>query len=109
MLISRFLRILSTKCGGKNAVYKGNWKIRFLTSGTLTFTKLNGWNGQLDVFFVGGGGAGGNGIWDKKNGQANTGDGGSGGKYSETFNGTAPSGGSGGSGIVIIRNAREAA
>lgn len=217
------------------ASWKGNWKIRFLTSGTLTFTKLNGWNGQLDVFLVGGGGAGGNGIWDsgyvqpnrrgggagagytttktgvsvtintpysinigagaaapwtdpkengsaggdtsafsftakgggapksgsggnggsgggneghegatnggggtnagagqgtttrefgestgklyatggsgvsKKNGQANTGDGGSGGKYSETSNGTAPSGGSGGSGIVIIRNARGAA
>ncbi len=41
------------------ASWKNNWKIRFLTSGTLTFTKLNGWNGQLDVFLVGGG-AGGN-------------------------------------------------
>ena len=51
---------------------------------------------------------GGSGV-SKKNGQANTGDGGSGGKYSETSNGTAPSGGSGGSGIVIIRNARGAA
>lgn len=217
------------------ASWKNNWKIRFLTSGTLTFTKLNGWNGQLDVFLVGGGGAGGNGVWangyvqpdqrgggagagytmtktgvsvtintpysinigagaaapwtdpkengsaggdtsafsftakgggapqggsganggsgggnsghegatdggggtnagagqgtttrefgestgklyatggsgvSKKNGQANTGDGGSGGKYSETSNGTAPSGGSGGSGIAIIRNARGAA
>lgn len=38
------------------ANWKNNWKIRFLTSGTLTFTKLNGWNGQLDVFLVGGGG-----------------------------------------------------
>lgn len=45
------------------ANWKNNWKIRFLTSGTLTFTKLNGWNGQLDVFLVGGGGAGGNGVW----------------------------------------------
>ncbi|MBO9158066.1 MAG: hypothetical protein J7E01_13820, partial [Escherichia coli] len=41
------------------ASWKNNWKIRFLTSGTLTFTKLNGWNGQLDAFLVGGG-AGGN-------------------------------------------------
>ena len=40
------------------ASWKNNWKIRFLTSGTLTFTKLNGWNGQLDVFLVGGGGGG---------------------------------------------------
>lgn len=39
------------------ANWKNNWKIRFLTSGTLTFTKLNGWNGQLDVFLVGGGGS----------------------------------------------------
>lgn len=217
------------------ASWKNNWKIRFLTSGTFTVTKLNGWDGQLDVFLVGGGGAGGNGVWEngyvqperrgggagagytatqssvsvavntpyvvsigagatapftdpkengsaggdtsafsftakgggapkngaggnggsgggnsdyegatdggggtnagtgqgtttrefgmstgklyatggsgvsKKNGQANTGDGGSGGKYTETSNGTAPSGGSGGSGIVIIRNARGAA
>lgn len=216
-------------------VSQGNWKIRFLTSGTLTFTNLNGAEGGIDVFLVGGGGAGGNGVWDngyvqpdqrgggagagytttktgvsvtintpysinigagaaapwrdpkengsaggdtsafsftakgggapqggsganggsgggnsghegatnggggtnagagqgtttrefgestgklyatggsgvsKKNGQANTGDGGSGGKYNETSNGTAPSGGSGGSGIAIIRNARGAA
>ena len=37
-----------------------NWKIRFLTSGTLTFTKLNGAENGIDVFCVGGGGAGGN-------------------------------------------------
>ena len=42
------------------ASWKNNWKIRFLTSGTFTVTKLNGWNGQLDVFLVGGGGGGGN-------------------------------------------------
>lgn len=36
-----------------------NWKIRFLTSGTLTFTNLNGAEGGIDVFLVGGG-AGGN-------------------------------------------------
>ena len=42
------------------ANWKNNWKIRFLTSGTFTVTKLYGWNGQLDVFLVGGGGGGGN-------------------------------------------------
>ena len=216
------------------ASWKNNWKIRFLTSGTFTVTKLNGWDGQLDVFLVGGGGAGGNGVWEngyvhperrgggagagytatqssvsvavntpyvvsigagatapftdpkengsaggdtsafsftakgggapkngaggnggsgggnsdyegatdggggtnagtgqgtttrefgmstgklyatggsgisKKNGQANTGDGGSGGKFTE-ISGTTASGGSGGSGIVVVRNARGAA
>lgn len=40
-------------------VSQGNWKIRFLTSGTLTFTNLNGWDGKLDVFLVGGGASGG--------------------------------------------------
>ena len=43
------------------ASWKNNWKIRFLTSGTFTVTKLNGWDGRLDVFLVGGGGAGGKG------------------------------------------------
>ena len=41
------------------ASWKNNWKIRFLTSGTFTVTKLYGWNGQLDVFLVGGGASGG--------------------------------------------------
>ena len=41
------------------ASWKSNWKIRFLTSGTLTFTSLNGAEGGIDVFLVGGG-AGGN-------------------------------------------------
>ena len=36
----------------------GNWKIRFLTSGTLTFTALNGAENGIDVFLVGGGGGG---------------------------------------------------
>lgn len=36
-----------------------NWKIRFLTSGTLIFTNLYGWNGTIDAFLVGGGGGGG--------------------------------------------------
>ncbi len=39
-------------------VSQDNWKIRFLTSGTLTFTNLNGGDGLLDVFLVGGGGGG---------------------------------------------------
>lgn len=34
----------------------GDWKIRFLTSGTLTFTALNGAENGIDVFLVGGGG-----------------------------------------------------
>ena len=33
-----------------------NWKIRFLTSGTLIFTNLNGAEYGIDVFCVGGGG-----------------------------------------------------
>lgn len=40
------------------ANWKGNWKIRFLTSGTLTFTNLHGWNGLIDAFLVGGGAGG---------------------------------------------------
>ena len=42
------------------STWTGNWKIRFLTSGTLTFTTLNGASNGIDVFLVGGGGAGGN-------------------------------------------------
>jgi hypothetical protein len=38
-----------------------NWKIKFLTSGTLNLTNLNGATGGIDVFCVGGGGNGGNG------------------------------------------------
>lgn len=41
------------------ANWKGNWKIRFLTSGTLTFTNLNGAEDGIDVFLVGGGASGG--------------------------------------------------
>ena len=36
-----------------------NWKIRFLTSGTLTFSNLNGARGGIDCFLVGGGGGSG--------------------------------------------------
>ena len=39
-------------------VSQDNWKIRFLTSGTLTFTALNGASDGIDVFLVGGGGGG---------------------------------------------------
>lgn len=39
-------------------VSQDNWKIRFLTSGTLTFTNLNGAEGGIDVFLVGGGSGG---------------------------------------------------
>lgn len=39
-------------------VSQDDWKIRFLTSGTLTFTNLNGADGGIDVFLVGGGGGG---------------------------------------------------
>ena len=39
-------------------VSEGNWKIRFLTSGTLKFTNLNGAENGIDVFLVGGGGSG---------------------------------------------------
>lgn len=35
-----------------------NWKIRFLTSGVLTFSHLNGASEGMDVFCVGGGGGG---------------------------------------------------
>lgn len=39
--------------------YKGNWKIKFLTSGTFKVTNMNGWDGRIDLFLVGGGGGGG--------------------------------------------------
>ena len=66
------------------ASWKGNWKIRFLTSGTLTFTKLNGWNGQLDVFLVGGGGGGSSDV---------DGSGGGGGGYTKTVTAVSVSAG----------------
>lgn len=37
----------------------GNWKIRFLTSGTLKITDLRGAENGIDVFLAGGGGGGG--------------------------------------------------
>lgn len=58
-----------------------NWKIRFLTSGELTFTNLKGAKKGIDVFLVGGGGKGG-----------------SGGNYGS---GSGTGGGGGGGGYVI--------
>lgn len=43
-------------------VSQDNWKIRFLTSGTLTFTNLSGAENGIDVFLVGGGAKGLNGT-----------------------------------------------
>lgn len=60
-------------------VSQGNWKIRFLTSGTLTFTNLNGAEGGIDVFLVGGGGGGGSTAYDYG--------GGGGGGYTKTARG----------------------
>lgn len=59
-------------------VSQDNWKIRFLTSGTLTFTNLNGAEGGIDVFLVGGGGTGGYGDGLSSHG------GGGGGGYTKT-------------------------
>lgn len=44
--------------GNEISVTQGNWMIRFLTSGTLTFSALNGADKGIDVFCVGGGAGG---------------------------------------------------
>ena len=62
------------------ATWTGNWKIRFLTSGTLTFTNLNGAGNGIDVFLVGGGGGG---------GSSGTYGGGGGGGYTKTIKAVA--------------------
>lgn len=54
----------------------GNWRIKLKSSGTLKFTNLGKWDGKLDVFCVGGGGAGGSGNWDANNGYGKAGSGG---------------------------------
>lgn len=62
---------------------QGNWKIRFLTSGTLTFQALNGAENGIDVFLVGGGGGGANsGYVNSEN--PNWGGAGGGGGYTST-------------------------
>ena len=53
-----------------------NWRIKFLTSGVLTFTKLGNAKNGIDVFLVGGGCAGGSGSWDANNGYGKAGSGG---------------------------------
>lgn len=60
-----------------------NWKIRFLTSGTLNFTNLYGARNGIDVFLVGAGGGGGG-----ASGGAGSGGGGG---YTETHSGVAVS------------------
>lgn len=60
-------------------VSQDNWKIRFLTSGTLTFTNLNGAEDGIDVFLVGGGG----------NGETIRGARGGGGGYTKTVKGVS--------------------
>ena len=82
-----------------------NWRLRLLTSGTLTFSHLGSAESRgAQAFLVGGGGGGG---WSgggsaggsQQPGTANTG-GGGGGAYATS------AGFAGGSGIVIIRNTR---
>ena len=67
------------------ATSQGNWKIRFLTSGTLTFTALNGAENGIDVFLVGGGGSGANGCEEYDGTYRNTYGGGGG--YTKTVRG----------------------
>lgn len=63
-----------------------NWKIRLLTSGTLTFSTLNGAADGIDVFCVGGGGAGTN--YEGAN-EGEGGAGGGGGGYTKTQKGVS--------------------
>ena len=66
----------------------GNWRIKFLTSGTLTFTNLGTGVNGIDVFCVGGGGGGGGGY-----GPSYTGGGGGGGGYTKTSKGVTANAG----------------
>ena len=72
--------------------YTGNWKIRFLSSGTFTITNLNGAANGIDVFLVGGGGNGNLGFGHQagRNGYA-AGGGGGGGGYRTTKKGVSVS------------------
>lgn len=64
--------------------WKNNWKIRFLTSGTLTITNMYGWkNNVVDMFIVGPGGGGKWGVNYVESGQKSGGEGGAGG-FSKT-------------------------
>ena len=62
----------------------GNWKIRFLTSGTLKFSRLKGAEGGIDVFLVGGGGGGAPVAGGGVDGSYQYGSGGGGGGYTRT-------------------------
>ena len=66
----------------------GNWRIKFLTSGTLTFTNLGTGVNGIDVFLVGGGGGG------RTGSQRVNGAGGGGGGYTTTKKGHTISAGS---------------
>ena len=63
----------------------GDWKIRFLTSGTLIFTELNGAANGIDVFCVGGGAGGCGAALYVENGTTSGGKGGSGGSNATTL------------------------
>lgn len=73
----------------------GNWKIRFLTSGTLTFKELWGVESGIDVFLVGGGGSGGEGVWSSGMVQGDRRGGGGGSGYTATYKNVSVSIGSG--------------
>ena len=60
------------------ANYVGNWKIRFLSSGSLTFTDLECAADGIDAFIVGGGGSGAAGSPYKAQDSVNSGGGGGG-------------------------------
>lgn len=96
-----------------------NWRLRLLTSGTLTFSHLGSGASAIDAFLVGGGGGGAGSPY------GNYGGGGGGGGYTRTETKTvtltaysivigaggsagdnSSNGGAGGSGIVVIRNKR---
>lgn len=86
-----------------NSIYiddgNGKWRIKFLSSGTFTPTK----NVKVDIFAVGGGGSGagdGSSVSGTRgsNGSANRGGGGGGGWNN--------AGGNRGSGVIIIRKAK---
>lgn len=66
------------------AATQGNWKIRFLTSGTLKFSRLASAEGGIDVFLVGGGGGGAPVANGGVEGSYQYGSGGGGGGYTRT-------------------------
>lgn len=66
------------------SVSKGDWNIKFLTSGTLTLSELNGASSGIDLFLVGGGGGGGTSNKGTYDG-AGYGSGGGGGGYTKTY------------------------